>query len=219
MNSVKLSICIPSIPNRMRMYLQPLYSKLLTQIGDAKDVEVISLMDNKMMSIGRKKSLLLSMATGRYVCIIDDDDTVADDYISTLREKITDDLDVDVICYNQEATIQGKTWLVKTSLTHNQVHPFDQLAVDQNGNTIPCKRPPWQWCLWKREIAQAVAFGDSNWAEDAAFTLDACKKAKTELVIDKVMCYYSWSPTVTETQRPQNPVSVENMERVRINNG
>lgn len=216
MIQVKLSICIPSIPNRLRMYLHPLYSKLLTQIGEAKDIEVLSLVDNKMMSIGRKKSLLIGMATGKYVCIIDDDDDVVEDYVSTMRGIIDEKMDADVICYNQEATINGKTWLVKTSLDHNRVHPFDQLEVDAKGNTIPCKRPPWQWCAWKTSLAKTVPFGDSNWAEDAAFTLGALEKAKTQFLLDKVMCIYRWLPQVTETQRPQQQVSITQMPRVSI---
>lgn len=219
MTDIKLSICIPSIPNRLRMYLHPLYSRLLTQIGDSKDIEVLSLVDNKMMSIGRKKSLLLSMASGKYSCIIDDDDDVVDDYIATMRGLITDEMDVDVICYNQEATINGKTWLVKTSLDHNRVHPFDQLEVDSKGNTIPCKRPPWQWCAWKTSMIKTVPFGDSNWAEDAAFTLGALEKAKTQYVLDKVMCIYRWSPQVTETQRPTEQTNIKEMRKVNLTNG
>lgn len=215
-NNVKFSICIPSIPNRIKTYLHPLYAKLLSQIGDSKDVEVICLMDNKMMSIGRKKTLLMNMASGRYISIIDDDDTVSDDYVKTLRDAITDDLDVDVICYNQQAKINGKTWLVKTSLKHNQVHPFDQLQVDANGIPVICKRPPWQWCMWKKEICQSTPFGDSNWSEDSAFTVDACKKCTSELVIDKVMCYYTWSANVSETIQHSNNTSLDKISRVRI---
>lgn len=213
--NIKLSICIPSIPNRMRVYLEPLYAKLLAQIGDQKDIEVISLVDNKMMSIGRKKSMLISMATGKYVCIIDDDDDVVSDYVSTMRGIIDDEMNADVICYNQEANINGRTWIVKTNLDHNRAHPFDQLEVDGNGNTIPCKRPPWQWCAWKTSLAKTVPFGDSNWGEDATFTHDLLEKAKTQFVIDKVMCIYRWSPQVTETQRPQQQIDISQMPRVK----
>ena len=101
MSEVKLTIGIPTIPNRNRRFLEPLFSKLMGQVGGNKDVEIIALMDNKMMSIGRKKTLLFSMASGKYACIIDDDDDVTDDFVSTLRSVIDDKLDVDVICYAQ----------------------------------------------------------------------------------------------------------------------
>ncbi len=213
---IKLTIGIPTIPNRNRRYLEPLVSKLMGQVGDARDIEIIALMDNKMMSIGRKKTLLFNMARGKYACIIDDDDDVADDYVATLRNVINDQLNVDVICYNQEADINGKKWLVKTSLNHNRKHPFDQLEVDKNGNTIPCKRPPWQWCAWRTDFIKTIPFGDTNWSEDAAFTLSAIEAAKSELVIDKVMCKYRYSPSVSETYPPKQSIDPNQMTRVTI---
>jgi len=216
MHDVKLTIGIPTIPNRNRRYLEPLFSKLMGQVGNDRDVEIIALMDNKMMSIGRKKTLLFNMARGKYACIIDDDDDVTDDYISTLRSVIDEKLNVDVICYNQEADINGKTWIVKTSLDHNRKHPFDQLEVDSRGNTIPCKRPPWQWCAWKTSFIKTIPFGDTNWSEDAAFTLSAVEAAKTQLVLDKVLCKYRYSPSVSETRPPSQNISPSEMSRVQI---
>ncbi|NBP55770.1 hypothetical protein EBU71_04385 [bacterium] len=131
---IKLTIGIPSIPERTITHLDLLFKRLENQIGSEKDVEIISLMDNKMMSIGRKKELLFELARGKYTCIIDDDDDVVDDFIPTLRENITSELNVDVICYDQEAVIDGKTWIIKTNLEHNKKIPFDQLELDQNGN-------------------------------------------------------------------------------------
>lgn len=214
MSEVKLSILIPTIPNRNRRFLEPLFSKLMSQVGNQKDVEIIALMDNKSMSIGRKKTLLFNMASGKYACLIDDDDDVTDDFVETLRSTITQDLNVDVICYQQQAEINGKTWLVKTSLDHNRKHPFDQLQVDSRGVPVPCLRPPWQWCAWKTSFVKSIPFGDSNWSEDAAFTLAAIEKAKTQLVLEKIMCKYRWLPEVSEA--PFQAVSPQNMNPVRL---
>jgi hypothetical protein len=214
MSNVKLTIGIPTIPNRNRRYLEPLFSKLMGQVGNEKDVEIIALMDNKMMSIGRKKTLLFSMASGKYACLIDDDDDVTDDFVATLRSVINDQLDVDVICYDQEADINGKKWLVKSNLNHNRKHPFDQLQVDQHGNPVPCKRPPWQWCAWKTSFIKNIPFGDSNWAEDAAFTLAAVEAAKSQLVLDRVLCKYRYSPSVSEA--PQQNITPNQMNRVQL---
>lgn len=214
MSDIKLSILIPTIPNRNRRFLEPLFSKFMTQVGNEKDVEIIALMDNKSMSIGRKKTLLFNMASGKYACLIDDDDDVTDDFVATLRSTITNELEVDVICYNQEADINGKKWLVKTNLNHNRKHPFDQLQVDSNGVPVTCHRPPWQWCAWKTSFIKNIPFADSNWAEDAAFTLAALESAKTQLVLDKVMCKYRWSAAVSEA--PNRGINPNQMNRVQL---
>lgn len=212
--NIKLTIGIPSLPSRTRMYLEPFYARLISQIGNEKDIEVLTIMDNKTMTIGRKRSCLFHIAQGKYTCIIDDDDDVTIDFVQTMREKITDDLDVDVICYNQDANIDGKSWTIRTSLKHNQKFPFDQLAVDANGNPMPCNRPPWHWCAWKTDFAKKIPFGDSNTQEDTIFVLDAISKAKTELVIDKVLCKYRWSSSTS--QAPFQSIPHDQIQRVII---
>lgn len=166
------------------------------------------------MTIGRKRSCLFHIAQGKYTCIIDDDDDVTIDFVQTMREKITDDIDVDVICYNQDANIDGKSWTIRTSLKHNQQFPFDQLVVDASGNPIPCNRPPWHWCAWKTDFAKKIPFGDSNTQEDTIFVLDAISKAKTELVIDKVLCKYRWSSSTS--QAPFQSIPHDQIQRVII---
>ena len=214
MNNIKLTVGIPTLPNRTRMYLEPLYAKLMNQIGNEKDIEVLAIMDNRVMSIGRKRTLLFLAAQGEYTCIIDDDDDVTDDFISTLRSTITKDLNVDVICYDQEANMNGRIWTDKTSLDYNQVHPFDQMQTDQNGNTIPCKRPPWHWCAWNTKFARQFPFGDSNSQEDTVFVKNAIKKAKTQVVLDKTICKYRWSPTTS--QAPFKAISPLEVPLVKI---
>lgn len=201
---IKLTIGIPSIPERMTGNFLTLFNKISKQIGEKKDIEIISLIDNKIMSVGRKRNLLFSLAQGRYVCIIDDDDDITDNFIETLRSFITQDLDVDVICYNQEATINGETWVIKTNINNNKVIPFDQLEKDRFGNPIHCNRPPWHWCAWKTDFVKSYSFGNINWGEDAVFVAQASIKAKTQLVIDKVLCKYKWDQQ--ESAAPHQPI-------------
>jgi hypothetical protein len=213
-NKIKLTIGIPSVPNRVRMHLEPLYSRLMSQIGDIKDIEVLTILDNKVMSIGRKRSCLFHIAQGKYTCIIDDDDDVTPDFVETMRNTITDNLDVDVICYNQDANIEGKSWLVRTSLKHNRQFPFDQFTTDESGNAIPCNRPPWHWCAWKTDLAKTIPFGDTNWQEDSFFVMQALSKAKTEIVLDKVLCKYRWSSSVS--QAPFQQIKFDEIKKVTL---
>jgi len=214
MNTIKLTVGIPTLPSRGRKFLEPLYAKLMSQIGDGKDIEVLAIMDNKVISVGRKRTLLFASASGKYTCIIDDDDDVTDDFVATMRSAITSDLDVDVICYNQEADMNGKKWIVKANLNHDKSHPFDQMRLDSDGNTVPCLRPPWHWCAWKTSFARQFPFGDSNTQEDTVFVKQAINQAKTQLVLDKTLCLYRWSPSVS--QAPFGNISPESVPLVRI---
>ena len=214
MNNVKLTIGIPTLPNRMKKYLDPLYTKLLSQIGDSKDIEVLALMDNRIMSVGKKRTLLFANASGKYTCIIDDDDDVTDDFVATLRSVINDDLDVDVICYDQDADMNGTHFVVKTSLDHDKKLPYDQMKVDQFNNPLPCRRPPWHWCAWKTSFARQFPFGDSNTQEDTVFVRQAIANAKTQLVLDKVLCKYRWYPSVS--QAPFQNIPIDSVPLVRI---
>jgi hypothetical protein len=196
MPDVKLTIAIPSIPSRIRMNLQPLFSRLMNQIGDRKDVEVLSILDNKSMTIGRKKQFLYEIAQGKYTAIIDDDDDVTDDYVSEVTSAISLSDDVDVISYDQQAFIEGVPFLVACDISHPYQSGFDQLPSkpkDQFGNYIPCRRPPWNWCAWKTDIARRCFFGNSNFGEDATFVANAMKIAKTQHKIDKILHIYRWS--------------------------
>ena len=83
----KLSILIPSLEER-RKTLEQLKTELANQIGK-RNVEVLSLSDNRQMSIGQKRNMLLTQSTGEYVAFVDDDDMVSPDYIEKVLNALT----------------------------------------------------------------------------------------------------------------------------------
>lgn len=201
-----LTIAIPSIPSRMRMNLEPFFSRLMSQIGDRKDVEVVSILDNKSMTIGRKKQLLYTIAQGKYTAIIDDDDDVTGDYVQEVTKAISENSGVDVISYDQEAFIEGVRFLIKSDISHQYEPTFEQLPSrpqDDNGNYIPCRRPPWNWCAWRTDFARECVFGDSFFGEDGTFVTNAMRKVKTQHKIDKVLHIYRWSSKTTSAPMSQ----------------
>jgi hypothetical protein len=187
--------------------MEPLIARLMAQIGDRKDVEIISILDNKAMTIGRKRQLLHRIAQGKYCVIIDDDDDVTPDFVKEVCDAIEKNDGVDVIAYDQEAIINGVSFLISTDISHPGL-PFEQLPPkpkDQNGNYIPCRRPPWHWCAWRTELANQCSFGDSFWGEDNLFAIEATKIAKTQHKINKVLHIYRWSASETAAPFIPNP--------------
>ena len=73
-----LSVLIPSIEERADQLIE--LKEKLRVISDGYPVEIISLCDNRELSCGQKKECLIRMAQGEYIVIVDDDDTLRDDY-------------------------------------------------------------------------------------------------------------------------------------------
>jgi len=208
MSNILLTIAIPSIPSRIRMNLEPMFSRLMTQIGSRKDVEIISILDNKSMTIGKKRHMLHRLAQGKYCAIVDDDDDVTSNFVDEVCAAIKQHDGVDVIHYNQEAVIDGVSFLISTDVKAPMA-PFNQLPrtpKDPSGNYIPCVRPPWHWCAWRTEFAKQFPFGDSFSGEDTMFVEKAIPSVKSSHKIDKILHIYRWSSTATAAPLiPNNP--------------
>ena len=92
---MKLSILICSLEKR-HLQLQSLLEEIQTQIllCDATTiVEVITEVDNKQITTGAKRNNLLNKASGKYICFIDDDDHISNDYLRLILEAIESDAD------------------------------------------------------------------------------------------------------------------------------
>lgn len=86
----KLSILIPHIRS-YDVYYSRLRAVLDPQLTD--ECQVIVMIDEGQMSIGKKRNWLLNKASGEYVCFIDSDDLVSDDYIKLVFEGISKGVD------------------------------------------------------------------------------------------------------------------------------
>jgi hypothetical protein len=188
-----LSILIPSIPDRQLQLFQVIRD-LQKQIDNRPDeytamgeIEILSLMDNKQMSIGEKRSTLFGLAKGKYVCMTDDDDFYTPIFIEKVLQAINHTW-ADVITFHQLAQDTNSYTLVDFRLK-NINHEFKGCGVTQ--------RPAWHCCVWKREIVEAIAFGNTNWGEDNDFQLVANEKAQTECHIPEVLHVYIHNPKTT----------------------
>ena len=152
--NIKLSILILSIPSRIH-FLKPLMEKLENQIGEREDVEIISLMDNKSLGISEKRNELMKIARGSHLAWIDDDDDVADNYVSKLTETITINPNVDVISFDQMCFLEGKEARVFAEMGN----PHEDVVFDYTSMRYKdTLRPPYHWCVWKTSLAASESF-------------------------------------------------------------
>lgn len=178
---MKLSILIPSIPQRLDQLKATLafYESMITRYNLNGEVELLSICDNKMRSIGRKRSDLIAMSQGDYVVISDDDDRLTRKYFERIKEAM--ESWSDVIVYYQFARINDLYTFVDFGRNFQVEHEVSMGVT---------KRPAWHCCTWRRSLVKDILFGDTNYGEDHEWAMAANALAKSEYRIAEVCHIY-----------------------------
>ena len=190
---MRLSILVLSTHTRRNTFLpkslEIIYSQYekLNEIAQ-NEVEILFLVDNKKMSVGTKRNKLISISQGQYYVFCDDDDRVSDDYIKTLLDATYSDKDV--ISFNAEVTINGKNpRLCDYSIKHKKDYNSDKYY-----------RIPNHICCVKRSVGLEVKFKDIMFGEDADYSKKLLPYIKSEHKIDKILYYYDYNQSTSETR-------------------
>jgi len=188
----KLSILIPSLEERKPKFEQ-LKAELANQMGK-RNVEVLSLSDNRQMSIGQKRNMLLTQSTGEYVSFVDDDDMVSPDYIEKILNALTKNPDC--------SSLTGEI-VFSDGYSRPFIHSlrYTQWIDDHEGKVY--YRPPNHLNAVRRAIAVQVGFPPWNSGEDRSFSMGIRHFLKKEEWIEGVIYNYKCSKTFEETHNNQ----------------
>ena len=191
----KLSILIPTLSSRAKN-IKPLLDELYYQI-QSKPVQVLWLGDNKSMSIGAKRNMLLDIASGEFITFIDDDDYISGEYIDVLMNAINKHSDKTVICFRGSQTTDGKSDLpfrYDISFGRNHKKEIDGIRWKV--------MLPDHLCCWKREKI-TERFPDKSLGEDHAWARNMAMKYTSEdqLLLDDCLYHYNFDRTITECRR------------------
>lgn len=155
--------------------------------------DVIILTDNKQATVGMKRNKLVRLATYEYICFIDDDDRVNDDYVKLLKNAINTKIDgsdydsvVFKVLYNP---VNGKPKEAIYSAGY-----YDFTYQDH------FKRKTNHLMVVKRAIALKATFPNTSFGEDSNYAKQIARHIKNEAVIDKVLYYYDFDIRKSETQ-------------------
>jgi len=195
---IKWNILILSQPDRAR-FLARLLAVLKPQIEEHPDIEVITRMFDSSLDLGANRQAMLNVASGTYVCFVDDDDLIPASYISTIYPLLDG---VDYIGFQLQYFADG----VKQNPTYHSLRYKDWNA-DRNGayRDISHVNPI------RRELALLVPMS-GGFGEDERWARALRKKnvVKTEHYVNSVMYYYyfrsdkrSMNPAAQVTNRPQ----------------
>lgn len=197
---MKLSILICTLHER-RQFLINLYNTLEPQVIDLfTEIEILTCDWDRPASIGSKRNHLLDRAKGEYVCFVDDDDRVSDNYIRLLFEGINKGVD----CCSLKGVIteNGKNPLIfEHSLKYEEYKTNGDIFEETlTGNhlvyrsEVKYERYPNHLNCIKASIAKQFRFPETNHGEDTDWATQIHKSGliKTEHYIPEVIYYYDW---------------------------
>jgi hypothetical protein len=186
---MKLSILIPTTPDR-RPTFQRIIEELIAQAAElrllmGKDFEILSIEDNREISVGKKRQLLLEMAKGDFVAGIDSDDFIAPTYLQDIFIAIRlHGYDIDHIGFYERCNIDGELSRSIFSIQHQKwgenIDGFDH---------VRCANPK---SVIKRAIALQIGYEDLRYGEDRIFSEKVTPLLRTECFIEKELYYYNY---------------------------
>lgn len=186
----KLSILICSLHERAESR-EKLLKVLEPQLNG--QTEIILSIDDKDISIGKKRNELLEMAVGEYVLFMDDDDMIPNYCIKRYFEEM--EHNPDAIGITVEMTTNGK----HPEMGYCSVKNKKWTTSDINGKKV-YYRPIHHLCPVKRELALQAKFTDVNSGEDRDYSLQLMPLLKTERVIEDVMYFYQFKTGKPKTK-------------------
>jgi glycosyltransferase involved in cell wall biosynthesis len=183
------SVLIPSVPSRHAQAIA-LFDKITKQ-SEGYDVEVLMFCDNKKRSIGKKREALVKISQGDYVAFVDDDDDVADCYISRICDEINtpNRFKPDVIVFDTWVTVNDGP---KVLCRHDATHQNEPYSVDG------FRRAPWQMHVWRGNVARYTPFPDMMYGEDWPWCEEMLKRVNVSTKINAALYHYRYSDAGTE---------------------
>ena len=178
-----LSVCILSLIER-KDQLDKLITNLNNYIKKSTlKVEILTNVDNREKSVGQKRNELVDQAQGKYICFIDDDDDVDEDYFVEIEKglKAFDNVD----CCSLTGKYYKNGEYIK-NFYHSMRHKF--YVEDESG----FYRPPNHLNVILTGFVKRIKFPLKNHGEDTDFAMNLCKAniIQKEVTISKPLYFY-----------------------------
>lgn len=185
-----LSILIPTIKERAGMFTV-LHNEVIRQVKYIDDThptlgQIEVLFDDSAryldggLSIGHKRQALLDRSKGKYVCFLDDDESIAPNYAETLVRLCVQNKDV---CTFRNISKLDNFWMI-----------VNMGLAYQNNEATPrttVKRKPWHICPVKSVYAKKYRFDNLNYGEDWHWMEKVLRHCRTEAKTDAIIHQYN----------------------------
>lgn len=178
-----LSILICTIIERKKIF-DLLLTELNRQIKPyGSRIEVLFESDNKQMSIGKKRQILLDKSIGKYIVYFDDDDWIYPDFVFRIMVALESSPDCVGI------VIDMTTNLIKPQICcHSLKYPEWKERVDGYDyvRNVTHRNPV------RRDLAIKIGFDDKRYGEDKKYSDLVTLLCKTEVFISTPIFRYQY---------------------------
>lgn len=198
-----LSILICSLEERKSFFLPRILSILKPQI-EGKETEIIILIDQAQVPVGAKRNMALDQSRGKYVCFVDDDDLVSEDYVDSILEKTSED--PDVIVFSGVVTTDGENKKIAKQGIEYQHGEVDGIYY----------RLPNHLSVHKRETIKEK-FLNIRTGEDDEWAKRRLKEIKSQSRIDKILYHYDFRTTTPKYFTEKEIPLTETLFQIDIN--
>jgi glycosyltransferase involved in cell wall biosynthesis len=179
---LSILICSVEIEER-QIKLKKLISELHKQISKNYAEEIVEILidtDNMTKSVGQKRNDLINKAKGHFVCFIDDDDFITENYLSTILNHLNIGIDILLIGISHIENGINKTKILPSLF-------IDNLTT----NEVVFKTNHFHLCPHKKSIAELISFDCVNFAEDMIYSQKMVKHISNHAVIsDPIYIYF-----------------------------
>ena len=166
----------------------------ITRKEDIDKVEFIVNIDGGEKSVGQKRNEVLNQAKGEFVCFVDDDDKVDDEYIRLIIETIENNPELDCIGFTGMYYVNGVAiMLFKHANEYGDHYKKEGIQYRPVNHLNPVRT----------ELARQIGFPDKNHGEDSDYCDRLLKSGllKNEVIVDKVMYHYLFSEEESRTHK------------------
>lgn len=181
----KLSIIVPTLVSR-RDFRTRLVAELRRQVlefGLEGQVELLVYEDAppNQITTGAKRQDCLEKASGGYICCIDDDDRIADNYLQKVFEAMETNPDCITFCGEMSVDDRKPNYFV-ISLAINKWELKNDVYY----------RYPHHLCPIRKDIAKQGKYPSQTYGEDIAYANSIRDMLKTEAHIPEKIYFYDW---------------------------
>jgi len=184
--SSRLSVLIPTIDGREQL-LNRLCEVLKPQ-ADEHNVILMILKDDKQITTGEKRNIMIEGCITKYCVFVDDDDVVSSDYLSHIIRGI--DTGADAIGFKGVITSDGRN---PNTFIHSD--RYSKWYEERTAKGIVYCRPINHICPIKTEIARQIKYKHITFGEDKDYS-DRLKQSgliRREYFIDHEIYFYQYT--------------------------
>jgi hypothetical protein len=145
-------------------------------------------------SIGSKRGELVKKATGKYLCFLDDDESISPNYLEVLYSLCRQDKDV---CTFRNISKLDHFWMI-VDMSLN--HPENEQGTPHQ----MIKRKPWHISPVRSLYAKLHPFPDTNYGEDWEWFKLVLAHCETEAHTDAIIHQYNHSRKTSEADKITN---------------